>query len=271
MSNPTSSNTLTYILEGCSNNAHDNKDENPLLFINKYQNLLEKSILSLSHFSTVMSSMDISRLNEYCNKDLTSTIYIFQLLQMSLMQLYQIILQMLSLYSCPNVSALYVRTVHHTVCTYSPDALRWMYVVLMGISISGWFMITLRSSYLINHFDNNDSSFSSNHESNKHATKEIPDTPASFSSNYHDNNNTTPATDIVLQHPNITPDDCFHSAMFPVSASTCNNEHAFSSFVPSKLNFDDQVETHNKLSSSSSRKLKIMTNSMQDAIKTSDL
>lgn len=135
------SDLFTHMLNGCST-------PNPLQFINQYQTQLETAITALSHFSTVMSSMDITRLNDYCKEDLTPFILHLQILSQSLVKLYRLALGSISLYSCPNLNHLYVSTVHDTLCTYSPQAIRWIYTVLMGMSISGWFMITLRSSYL---------------------------------------------------------------------------------------------------------------------------
>jgi len=203
MNGPTSD-LFTYILNGC------NAMSNPLQFTNQYQTKLESSITALSHFSTVTSSMDITRLNDYCKEDLTPFILNLQILSQSLVQLYQLALKSIALYSCPNLNHLYVTTVHDTICTYSPQAVRWIYSVLMALSICGCFMITLRSSYLPD-IEN---------KSNEKHSSHVLDTPTTI-------NPTNTSNDILQDY-----------------SSTDSND----TIIPIKLNFDigDDGISHEK-------------------------
>jgi len=64
-----------------------------------------------------------------------------------LLELYQLILNTLSLYSCKRLNELYVNTIHDATCTYSASAMGWIYASLVIISFFSLLMITLRASW----------------------------------------------------------------------------------------------------------------------------
>ncbi|KAL7538440.1 hypothetical protein ACHAWF_006094 [Thalassiosira exigua] len=53
----------------------------------------------------------------------------------------------LDLVKCENINQLYVNTVHEAGCTYSVDALAWIFASSLVISVCGLIMIMLRSAY----------------------------------------------------------------------------------------------------------------------------
>ena len=53
----------------------------------------------------------------------------------------------LDLVKCENINKLYVNTLHEAGCTYSVDALAWIFASALVISVCGLIMIMLRSSY----------------------------------------------------------------------------------------------------------------------------
>ena len=53
----------------------------------------------------------------------------------------------LDLVKCENINKLYVNTVHEAGCTYSVDALAWIFASALVISVCGLIMIMLRASY----------------------------------------------------------------------------------------------------------------------------
>jgi hypothetical protein len=50
-------------------------------------------------------------------------------------------------FQCKNINDLYVNTVYETGCTYSVDAIAWMFACSLIISVCGLIMIMLRSSF----------------------------------------------------------------------------------------------------------------------------
>jgi hypothetical protein len=53
----------------------------------------------------------------------------------------------LDLVKCENINDLYVNTFHEAGCTYSVDAMAWIFTSSLAISVCGLIMIMLRSAY----------------------------------------------------------------------------------------------------------------------------
>jgi len=68
--------------------------------------------------------------------------------QYHLSSFFETVVDALNLVNCKDINDLYVKAVHSATCTHAPATMGWMYGALLGISVSGMFMITLRASYL---------------------------------------------------------------------------------------------------------------------------
>lgn len=132
-----------YILEGCHPTSN-----NPLTFIDTYQHQLQDVIISFNQFSAVTGSIGVENLNDICQRDVSTMISSIDILKSSFVDVFQIALNVLSLLSCERLNQLYVKTLHESFCTYSMSTFSWVYFILITISVCGWTLITLRSSWL---------------------------------------------------------------------------------------------------------------------------
>eukprot|EP01083_Nonionella_stella_P091549 256025_1 len=68
----------------------------------------------------------------------------------------------LDLVKCKNINSLYVNTVHEAGCTYSVDAMAWIFASSLVVSVCGMIMIMLRSAYYPEEYLDLDKSWVSN-------------------------------------------------------------------------------------------------------------
>jgi hypothetical protein len=137
---------LFYILDGCNL-----ENANPLLIADEYQAQLEEAITFLNQFIAVTNSIGMVSLNDMCQKDVTSKVYSLKKLQTSFQALRQLAMQIISLFSCPRLYQFYAKTIEQTMCEYSTRTLGYIYFILIFITLCGWIIITLRSSWVL-HF-----------------------------------------------------------------------------------------------------------------------
>ncbi len=118
----------------------------PFGFLNEYLNDLDKAIKSTdAAFSVVEDNQGL--LEARCGRKFENVITIVEDMNGNLELLKRQASLSLDLINCKDVNSLYVNTVHDAGCTYSVDALAWIFASTLVISVCGMIMIMLRSAY----------------------------------------------------------------------------------------------------------------------------
>lgn len=118
----------------------------PFGFLNTYYNDLVSAVDSTNDaVSAMQASQDL--LEEQCNREYGSVIKIVMEMNDNLKKLQRQVDNSLELVKCENINQLYVNTVHEAGCTYSVNAMAWIFASALVISVCGLIMIMLRSAY----------------------------------------------------------------------------------------------------------------------------
>lgn len=121
----------------------------------------------LSDLKTAMSSTDTAAsaisgnqdfLEAQCDKDFDEVLGLVNDMSDNLHVLQEQVDKSLELVKCENINKLYIQTIHETGCTYSVDAMAWIFASTLIISVCGLIMIMLRSAcYPVEYLDLGDS------------------------------------------------------------------------------------------------------------------
>lgn len=90
---------------------------------------------------------NLSVLKEECGREFNSVLKLVNDTNINLRVLQKQANLALNLFQCKNINDLYVNTIHEAGCTYTVDAIAWMFACSIVISLCGLTMIMLRSSY----------------------------------------------------------------------------------------------------------------------------
>mmetsp|Transcript_31447 Transcript_31447/g.66161 ORF Transcript_31447/g.66161 Transcript_31447/m.66161 type:complete len:564 (-) Transcript_31447:1055-2746(-) len=119
---------------------------NPFGFLETYLNDLDNAVDSTTDAANAMQASE-ALLTEQCNREFGSVIQIVIEMNDNLKKLQRQVDNSLDLVQCENINQLYVNTVHEAGCTYSVDAMAWIFASALVISVCGLIMIMLRSAY----------------------------------------------------------------------------------------------------------------------------
>eukprot|EP00581_Thalassiosira_minuscula_P015845 CAMPEP_0183717194 /NCGR_PEP_ID=MMETSP0737-20130205/10867_1 /TAXON_ID=385413 /ORGANISM="Thalassiosira miniscula, Strain CCMP1093" /LENGTH=557 /DNA_ID=CAMNT_0025946587 /DNA_START=315 /DNA_END=1988 /DNA_ORIENTATION=- len=119
----------------------------PFDFLSSYMNDLDKALDSTNMASDAVRDNQ-GLLEEQCGRNFDNVIDIVKNMNDNLKLLRRQADRSLDLIQCKNINQLYVNTVHEAGCTYSVDALAWIFASSLVISVAGLIMIMLRSAYL---------------------------------------------------------------------------------------------------------------------------
>jgi len=118
----------------------------PFDFLSEYLNQLDEAVKSTdTAYSAVQDNQGL--LEARCGREFDNVITIVEDMNDNLKLLNAQADLSLDLIKCKNVNSLYVNTVHDAGCTYSVDALAWIFASALVISVCGMIMIMLRSAY----------------------------------------------------------------------------------------------------------------------------
>jgi len=118
----------------------------PFGFIASYLAQLDEAIRSTDEAgATIAGNLDL--LQQQCGREFDTVIRLINDMNRNLVLLREQADLSLDLVKCRNINELYINTVHQAGCTYSVDALAWVFASSLVISVSGLIMIMLRSSY----------------------------------------------------------------------------------------------------------------------------
>lgn len=134
-----------------------NEEYDPYGFLDIYRTDLEKAISSTDTAASAISgSQDF--LEAQCDKDFSEVLGLVNKMSDNLHVLQEQVDKSLELVKCENINALYVNTIHVTGCTYSVDAMAWIFASTLIISVCGLIMVMLRSAcYPVEYLDLSDS------------------------------------------------------------------------------------------------------------------
>ena len=123
---------------------------NPIYYpfgeISQYLDLLDGAIDSTNTvIDTIQGNLDL--LLDQCGRSYDSVVRLVKDMNISLRTLRSSADQTLSLVQCKNINQLYVNTIHEATCTYSVEALAWIFGSSLVISICGLIIVMLRSAY----------------------------------------------------------------------------------------------------------------------------
>jgi hypothetical protein len=123
-----------------------NPEYEPFGFLETYLNDLDKAIDSTeTAVITLEDNQDF--LEEQCGRTFDDVLIIVKDMSNNLKLLQQQADRSLELVKCEKINKLYVETFHNAGCTYSIDALGWIFASSLVISVCGLVMIMLRSAY----------------------------------------------------------------------------------------------------------------------------
>ena len=123
-----------------------NSDYYPFDFLTIYQTDLDKAIASTDTAVSVISgNQDL--LVEECGQSFDNVLNLVEKMNTNLRLLQRQAELSLDLIKCENINSLYVNTIHEAGCTYSVNAMAWIFASTLIISVCGLIMITLRSAY----------------------------------------------------------------------------------------------------------------------------
>ncbi|KAL9185990.1 hypothetical protein ACHAXT_005228 [Thalassiosira profunda] len=123
-----------------------NPEYYPFDFLGSYLNDLDEAVESTN------TAVDAVRENQemleaQCGRRFDDVLDIVEDMNVNLKLLQEQVDLSLDLVKCESINELYVNTVHQAGCTYSVDALGWIFGSSLVISICGLIMIMLRASY----------------------------------------------------------------------------------------------------------------------------
>jgi hypothetical protein len=118
----------------------------PLVFISKYLNDLDEAIYSTNDAATQLRTNQVI-LELLCGREFDDVLVLLADMSNNLKLLQGQAKTSLDLVTCEKVNTLYVNTFHEAGCTYSVDALGWIFFTSLIISIFGLIIIMLRSAY----------------------------------------------------------------------------------------------------------------------------
>jgi len=123
---------------------------NPIYYpfgeVSNYLSLLDEAINSTNTVvDTIQGNLDL--LLDQCGRSYDSVVLLIQDMNNNLRTLQNSADQTLNLVQCRNINSLYVNTVHEATCTYSVEALAWIFASSLVISICGLIIIMLRAAY----------------------------------------------------------------------------------------------------------------------------
>jgi len=118
----------------------------PFGFLDEYLNDLDEAVKSTSTAFTVVEE-NLGLLEQQCGREFDDVVTIVDDMNVNLKLLRKQADLSLDLIKCKNVNSLYVNTVHDAGCTYSIDAMAWIFASSLVISICGMIMIMLRAAY----------------------------------------------------------------------------------------------------------------------------
>eukprot|EP00579_Thalassiosira_antarctica_P002882 CAMPEP_0201877042 /NCGR_PEP_ID=MMETSP0902-20130614/8555_1 /ASSEMBLY_ACC=CAM_ASM_000551 /TAXON_ID=420261 /ORGANISM="Thalassiosira antarctica, Strain CCMP982" /LENGTH=562 /DNA_ID=CAMNT_0048404409 /DNA_START=36 /DNA_END=1724 /DNA_ORIENTATION=+ len=123
-----------------------NPEYYPFDFLSTYLNDLDKAVDSTD---TALSALEDNQelLESQCDRNFDRVLDIVEDMNDNLRLLRQQADLSLDLVKCENINQLYVNTVHEAGCTYSVDAMAWIFASTLVISVCGLIMIMLRSAY----------------------------------------------------------------------------------------------------------------------------
>jgi hypothetical protein len=123
-----------------------NPDYEPFGFLETYLDDLDKAIDSINTAEiTIQGNQDF--LKEQCDRTFEDVMATVTDMSNNLKLLRQLADRSLELVKCEKINELYVETFHDVSCTYTVDALGWIFASSLVISICGLIMIMLRSAY----------------------------------------------------------------------------------------------------------------------------
>ena len=122
-----------------------NSDYYPFAFLNIYFADLDKAIASTDTAASAISS-NKDMLVAQCGKSFDDVLSLVTKMSETLGVLKEQVDKSLDLVKCENINNLYVKTIHETGCTYSVDAMAWIFASTLIISVCGLTMIMLRSA-----------------------------------------------------------------------------------------------------------------------------
>ena len=123
-----------------------NPEYDPFGFLSKYLHDLDKAMDSTNTARITIEGNQDSLILQ-CGKDFTDVTTVIIDMNNNLKLLKQQADRSLDLVKCENINKLYVNTFHEAGCTYSVDAMAWIFISSLVISVCGLIMIMLRSSY----------------------------------------------------------------------------------------------------------------------------
>lgn len=118
----------------------------PFDFLSIYLTDLEKAISSTdTAVSAIGGNLDL--LEEQCGRSFDDVLSLVKKMNSNLLLLQRQANLSLDLVKCEDINSLYVNTIHEAGCTYSVNAMAWIFASTLVISVSGLIMIMLRSAY----------------------------------------------------------------------------------------------------------------------------
>jgi hypothetical protein len=123
-----------------------NPEYEPFGFLETYLDDLDKAIDS-TETAVITIQGNEAFLVEQCGKTFDDVMDTVTDMSNNLKLLQQQADRSLELVKCESINELYVETVHDAGCTYSVDALGWIFASSLVISVCGLIMIMLRSAY----------------------------------------------------------------------------------------------------------------------------
>ena len=123
-----------------------NPEYYPFGFLDTYLNDLNNALESTGNAATAIGQNQ-ALLSNQCGREFGSVLEIVESMDSNLKLLQKQVDASLDLVKCENINKLYVNTVHEAGCTYSVDALAWIFASALVISVCGLIMIMLRASY----------------------------------------------------------------------------------------------------------------------------
>jgi hypothetical protein len=114
--------------------------------VSSYLDLLDEAIDSTNTVvDTIQGNLDL--LLDQCGRSYDSVVSLIKDMNISMRTLRRSADQTLSLVQCKNINELYVNTVHEATCTYSVEALAWIFGSSLVISVCGLIIVMLRAAY----------------------------------------------------------------------------------------------------------------------------
>lgn len=118
----------------------------PFGFLGEYLDQLDEAMESTEYASSALGDNQ-GLLESQCGRNFDGVLEIVDEMHDNLVLLRRQVDYSLDLVKCENINSLYVNTVHEAGCTYSVDALAWIFASSLVVSVCGLIMIMLRAAY----------------------------------------------------------------------------------------------------------------------------